>query len=297
MRIGIDLGGSKIEGVVLADDGAVVARQRIAAPRGDYGATLEAIAGMVARLEEDAGQPCVVGMGIPGAVSPRTGLVKNANSVWLIGHAIDHDLARRLDRPVRVANDANCLAVSEESDGAAAGAHTVFGVILGTGCGGGLAVGGQVHAGPNAVAGEWGHVPLPWPRDHEQPGPLCYCGKAGCLETWISGTALGRDDGRGLDGAEVHRRAEQGEAPALDAVMRYEDRLARALGMAITMLDPDVIVLGGGVSKMSRLYRTLPPMLAQWVFGAEAETPIRPALHGDASGVRGAAWLWQADEA
>jgi fructokinase len=297
MRIGIDLGGSKIGGVVLADDGAVVGRRRITAPQGDYSATLDAVAGIVGGLESDAGQTCVVGMGIPGAVSPRTGKVKNANSTWLIGHAIDRDMAKRIDRPVRVANDANCFAVSEASDGAAEGARVVFGVILGTGCGGGLAVDGKVHAGPNAIAGEWGHVPLPWARADEFPGESCYCGKRGCLETWISGTGLARDDGRGLDGAEVHRRAEQGEDRALSVIARYEDRLARALGLAITVLDPDVIVLGGGVSNMPRLYRNIPPILARWVFGGETQTPIRPALHGDASGVRGAAWLWRPDEA
>lgn len=296
MRIGIDLGGTKIEGVALDRDGHEAGRKRMATPRGDYDATLQAIASIVHTLEDGAGHRATVGIGIPGAPSPLTGLIKNANSTWLIGRPLAHDLERLLGRPVRLANDANCFALSEATDGAAAGAAVVFGVILGTGCGGGVVVHGNVLTGPNALAGEWGHNPLPAPRDDERPGPPCYCGKRGCLEVFLSGPALARDyaeaGGTSLDAAVIAARATT--EPRADAVMaRYEERLARALTTVINLLDPDVIVLGGGLSNIERLYTNVPPLLTP--FGGEPpRTRLVRAKHGDSSGVRGAAWLWPA---
>ena len=277
MRIGIDVGGTKIEGILL--DGSVErARIRVPAPRDDYQGTIEAIAGLVARLEADA--RCTVGVGIPGTLSPRTGLVKNANSTWLIGRPMQRDLEARLGQEVRLANDANCFTVSEAADGAAAGARVVFGVIVGTGTGGGLVVGGQVVTGPNAIAGEWGHNPLPWPRDDERPGPPCYCGKQGCIETFLSGPAFERHFGLRPDAAA-------GRVPEA-----YIDRMARALASVINLLDPDVIVLGGGLSNLDALYEQVPARWDRWVFGGEVATRLVRARHGDSSGVRGAAWLW-----
>ncbi len=301
MRIGIDLGGTKIEALALAGDGRELGRHRVSTPRDDYEATLQTIAGLCARLEQQTGQRGSVGVGIPGTLSSRTGLVKNANSVWLNGRPLDRDLARVLGRPVRLANDANCLAVSEASDGAASGEAVVFAAILGTGTGAGVALGGRPHAGRNGVGGEWGHNPLPWPTPEETPGPECYCGKRGCLETWVSGTGFENDyarlTGTRLRGPDIVARAESGEPPAVAALHRYADRLARGLAHVIDILDPDVIVLGGGMSNISALYRLVPEQLPRWVFGAEADTPLRPALHGDSSGVRGAAWLWRPGEA
>ena len=297
VRIGIDLGGTKIEGMALAADGRELGRLRIATPRGDYDATLQAIASIVESLEREGGRGSV-GLGIPGTPSPLTGLIKNANSTWLIGRPLAHDLERILNRPVRLANDANCFALSEATDGAAAGAPVVFGVILGTGCGGGVVVNGAVLTGPNGLAGEWGHNPLPAPQDDERPGPQCYCGKRGCLEVFLSGPALARDyvDGGGppLAAAAIAERSES--EPLADAVMaRYEARLARALTSVINLLDPDVIVLGGGLSNIERLYRRVPPMFEP--FGGEpARTRLVRAKHGDSSGVRGAAWLWGVEE-
>jgi fructokinase len=298
MRIGIDLGGTKIEAIALDDGGRELARHRIATPRFDYAGSIAAMVGLVERLEKETGQRGSVGVGMPGAVSPVTGRVKNANSTWLNGRAFHADLAAALGREVRCVNDANCLAVSEAVDGAAAGAGVVFAAILGTGVGAGIAIGGQAHVGRNAIGGEWGHNPLPWPRDEERPGPPCYCGKRGCMETWVSGTGLANDfnaaTGLALTGQEVVARAGAGEAAAKAAFERFEDRLARGLAHIINVLDPDVVVLGGGMSNVLSLYERIPPRLPQWVFGGEVDTPVRRALHGDSSGVRGAAWLWPA---
>jgi fructokinase len=299
MRIGIDLGGTKIEGVVLDDGGAIRFRERRATPRGDYEGTIDALVDLVAAAEASIGRSATVGIGMPGAISPATGLVKNANSTWLIGRTLDRDLEVRLGRPVRLANDANCFALSEASDGAAAGAPVVFGVIVGTGCGGGLVVNGQVLTGPNAIAGEWGHNPLPWPTREELPGPDCYCGKRGCLETYLSGPGLARDyatcagvDPADIKGATVVARAADGERQAADALDRYAHRLARGLATVINTLDPDVIVLGGGVSNVAMLYEAVPRWLGEFVFSDHVATRIVPPMHGDSSGVRGAAWLW-----
>ncbi|MAN80385.1 MAG: fructokinase [Rhodospirillaceae bacterium] len=299
MRAGIDLGGTKIEGLVLNGAGIPLARRRIAAPQGDYQATIRAICDVIRDLEAEAGPVGHVGVGIPGTISPATRLVKNANSTWLIGHPFDVDLESALGRPVRLANDANCFAVSEAADGAAQGAAAVFGVILGTGVGGGIALNGRPVSGLNAVAGEWGHNPLPWPRDDERPGPRCYCGLSGCIETFLSGPALAHDHltatGENLSPPDIAARAEAGDAAADATLARYEDRLARALATVINLLDPDAIVLGGGLSNLSRLYANVPRLWGKWVFSDEVATRLVPARHGDASGVRGAAWLWPAE--
>lgn len=296
MRIGVDLGGTKIEGIVLRDDGTEVARRRQPTPAGDYGATIAAVAALVDHLEEQVGRRCSVGVGIPGTVSPHSGLVKNANSTWLIGRPLDADLSAALDRPIRLANDANCFAVSEATDGAAAGAAVVFGVILGTGVGGGLVVDGRALVGANAVAGEWGHNPLPWPSDDERPGPACYCGRRGCIETFLSGPGLARDyrahNATEAAAVDIAERARQGEAAAEEALRRYAARLARALAGVINIVDPDVIVLGGGLSNLDHLYDSVPRLWQDWVFSDRVETPLRRNRHGDSSGVRGAAWLW-----
>jgi len=308
MRIGIDLGGSKIEGVVLAKDGAELSRLRVATPSGGYKATLEAVAALVGELEAEAGietgkRP--VGVGIPGTLSPASGLIKNANSTCLIGHPLDADLARLLGRPVRLANDANCFAISEAVDGAAAGAGVVFGVILGTGVGGGIVVDGRCVTGINAIAGEWGHNPLPWPGDEERPGPPCYCGRSGCIETFLSGPGLTADYGlsAGCGGGKDEATAEQiaamasrDEPLAIAALERYQHRLARALASVINILDPDVIVLGGGLSNISRLYGAVPGLWRQWVFSDRVDTLLIANRFGDSSGVRGAAWLWDTDK-
>jgi fructokinase len=296
MRIGIDLGGTKIEALAIDDEGTELARHRIDTPRDDYAATIKAIAGLVRRLEEETGSTGTVGAGIPGTISRITGVVKNSNSTWLNGRPLDRDLNVALGREVRLANDANCFAVSEATDGAAAGKHVVFGVILGTGCGGGVAIGGRVHEGPNGVAGEWGHNPLPWPSPEEYPGPACYCGKRGCLEMWVSGTGIALDyktvTGKMRTTPEIVADFEAGDQKAVAAMERFEDRLARGLAQVINVLDPDVIVIGGGVSKVKHLYQALPKRLPAYVFGGEAVTPLLPAKYGDSSGVRGAAWLW-----
>ncbi len=296
IRIGVDLGGTKIEFVALERDGRELHRHRIATPRFDYDGTVRAIAEAAREIEEKLSRSATVGVGIPGIISTKTGLVKNANSTWMIGKPFDKDLSRALGREVRCANDANCLAVSEATDGAGAGKHVVFAVILGTGCGGGIAVDGRVHSGLNGVAGEWGHNTLPWMRPEEFPGPACYCGRNGCIETWISGTGLEADyhraAGVSLKGAEIIARSDAGETAALAALDRFEDRLMRGLAQVINLLDPDVIVMGGGASQIPRLYQNVPARLKEYVFGKEADTPILPAKHGDASGVRGAAWLW-----
>jgi fructokinase len=299
LRIGIDLGGTKIEGVVLRGPSEVLLRQRVATPAAQYEATLDAVAELVRALEQEAGAAGLpVGIGHPGALSPATGRIKNANSTCLNGRSLKEDLERGLGRAVRMANDADCLALSESCDGAAAGARTAFAVILGTGVGGGLAVEGRLLAGPNAIAGEWGHNPLPWPRPEwgEVPGPLCWHGLHGCIETWLSGTGLAADhlrlSGEALSSEQVVSRAEAGDERAGATLARYEDRLARALAHIINLFDPEVIVLGGGVSRVQRLYRTVPALWGQWVFSDRVDTALRPALHGDSSGVLGAARLW-----
>lgn len=296
MRIGIDVGGTKIEALAIDDAGNELVRHRIATPRGDYGGTVAAIAGLVHQIERETGLTGTVGAGIPGTISGRTGMVKNANSTWLNGMPLREDLSAALDREVRLANDANCLAVSEATDGAAAGKNVVFAVILGTGCGGGLALNGRVHPGINGVAGEWGHNPLPWARAHELPGPLCYCGQHGCMEMWASGTAVARDfhdvTGRRLKTHEILAAAESGDAEAGACFERLEDRLARGLAYLINVLDPDVFVFGGGLSQASRIYPNVARRLEEYVFGGEVDTPLLQARFGDSSGVRGAAWLW-----
>ncbi|MCW2247509.1 fructokinase [Azospirillum fermentarium] len=300
-RIGIDLGGTKIEGIVLDADGNQRARRRVPTPRGDYAGTVQAIAALVAGLEQETGGGrASVGLGIPGIVSPRTGLVKNANSTWLIGRPFDRDLSAALGRPVRVENDANCLAVSEAADGAAAGAAVVFAAIVGTGVGGGIVVHGRPLTGRNAIAGEWGHSPLPWPDIGELPGPSCYCGKAGCLETFASGPGVAADHarvtGETLTAADIAARAAAGDGAARATMDRLAGRLGRGLATVVNLLDPDVIVLGGGLSNIPYLYEALPAVVERHAFSDTIDTPIRPARHGDSSGVRGAAWLWRPEE-
>jgi fructokinase len=296
MRIGVDLGGTKIEAIALDAAGRTLLRRRVPTPREDYAKTVRAMADLVTAFEAQLGQTGTVGVGIPGAISPATGLVKNANSTWLIGRALDRDLAEALGREVRLANDANCFALSEATDGAGAGARVVFGVILGTGCGGGIVVGGRPLTGPNAIAGEWGHNPLPWPQVSEWPGPPCYCGKKGCIETFLSGTGLARDyretTGRELWGPDIAAQADAGDAAAGEVMARYEDRLARALATVLNVLDPDVVVLGGGMSNIARLYTRVPRLWSAWGFSDRLDTKLVPPQHGDSSGVRGAAWLW-----
>ena len=300
MRIGVDLGGTKTESVAIDDTGIERARLRVPTLSDSYDAIITSIVRLVHDTEACVGQTGTVGIGIPGALSPATGLVKNANTVALIGHPLDRDLARALNRPMRVANDANCFVLSEASDGAGAGARVVFGVIVGTGTGGGVVVDGKLLTGPHAIAGEWGHNPLPWPRDDERPGPSCYCGKCGCIETFLAGPSLARDHrlhtGEARDADDIARRAEAGDAAALASMIRYEDRMARGLASVINLLDPDVIVMGGGVSNIARLYREVPLRLGRYVFSDTVSTPIVPARHGDSSGVRGAAWLWPVGE-
>jgi len=299
VRIGIDLGGTKTEVIALSDHGEELFRYRVPTPRDDYDKTVENIIGLVKRAEQETGQQGSVGLGIPGTLSPFTRRVKNANSTWLNGQPLDKDLQQRLRREVRIANDANCLAVSEAVDGAAAGKQTVFAVIIGTGCGAGVALNGQAHSGGNGNAGEWGHNPLPWMDEDElryREEVPCYCGKQGCIETFISGTGFATDyqrlSGIDLKGAEIIKRLEQQDPVAELAMSRYEMRLAKSLAHVVNILDPDMIVLGGGMSNVERLYQTVPQLVKNWVFGGEFATPIRRAVHGDSSGVRGAAWLW-----
>ncbi|EMD9725579.1 fructokinase [Salmonella enterica] len=299
MRIGIDLGGTKTEVIALDDAGEQRFRHRLPTPRDDYQQTIETIAALVDMAEQATSQTGSVGIGIPGSISPYTGVVKNANSTWFNGQPFDNDVSRRLKREVRLANDANCLAVSEAVDGAAAGAQTVFAVIIGTGCGAGVALNGRAHIGGNGTAGEWGHNPLPWMDDDElryREEIPCYCGKQGCIETFISGTGFAtyyqRLSGKLLKGDEIIHLVETQDAVAELALSRYELRLAKALAHVVNILDPDVIVLGGGMSNVERLYKTVPSLMKSFVFGGECETPVRKARHGDSSGVRGAAWLW-----
>jgi len=294
--VGIDLGGTKIEGVILDGDGTVLARRRIPAPRDDYHHTIAAVTGLVTGLAATtAARDFTVGIGIPGSVSPRTGLVQNANSTWLNGRPFHTDLAAALGRPVRIANDANCFALSEAADGAGAGALSVFGVILGTGCGGGLVRAGTILDGPRGIGGEWGHNPLPWPCASEAPGPRCWCGRHGCIETWVSGPGLAADHaratGEAIPAEEVAARAAADDPAATATLDRHLARLARGLAHVINIVDPHVIVLGGGLSKLQHLYTRLPAAIAPFVFADSPDVDIRPPRWGDASGVRGAAWL------
>ena len=295
LSIGVDLGGTKIEAVVLHGDGREARRLRVASPQDNYDSTVTAIRDLVAAVGQGLDCAPEIGVGIPGTISPVTRLVKNANSTWLIGHPFDRDLAAALKRPVRLANDANCFAISEATDGAAAGAAVVFGVILGTGTGSGLVVHGRVLGGINGVSGEWGHNPLPWPADDDRPGRVCYCGQSGCIETFLSGPGLAADHaaatGETLTAAEIAAAVTPGANACL---ARYEHRLARALAHVINILDPDVIVLGGSLGRIERLYTAVPKLWTNWVFGGEAATRLVPPRHGDASGVRGAARLWHA---
>jgi fructokinase len=296
IRIGVDFGGTKIEAAALDAEGRFQARVRAPSPD-DYGLGLEAVRALVAEAERQAGVKADrIGVGIPGSVSPKSGLIRNANSTRLNGQPMQADLERTLGRPVRLANDANCLALSEAADGAGRGFGVVFAAILGTGCGSGVTVDGRIVEGGNGVAGEWGHTPLPWPNAQEWPGPECWCGHRGCLELWISGTGLGRSWKAGADGEAVVTAARGGDASARAALDGYVDRLGRALAVVVDILDPDVIVLGGGMSNADELYPALPGAIAPHIFSDIFETPIRKAAHGDSSGVRGAAWLWPAED-
>jgi fructokinase len=294
-RIGIDLGGTKIEGIALSPDGEIVTRRRVGTPSA-YQPTLEAIAEVVDAIEVVVKVHCTVGIGIPGTVMPLTGTVKNANSVCLNGQPFQRDLEVLLQRQVRLMNDANCFALSEAADGAAAGANVVFGVILGTGVGGGIVVDGTALIGVNQIAGEWGHNPLPWPTGDESPGPKCYCGRRGCIEAFLSGPSLGRDHervtGKKASTREIVLGASEGEPGATATMLRYYDRLARSLATVINILDPDVIVLGGGMSNVEGLAEAAQARLEGYVFSDTIDTKIVHNMHGDSSGVRGAAWLW-----
>ncbi|MGX9274244.1 fructokinase [Pantoea ananatis] len=299
MRIGIDLGGTKTEVIALSGEGKELFRHRISTPRDDYQATVQAIVDLVRLAEEKTGQTGTVGLGIPGTISPYTQRVKNANSTWLNGQPLDKDLAQALNRDIRIANDANCLAVSEAVDGAGAGHALVFGVIIGTGSGAGVAINGASRIGGNGNAGEWGHNPLPWMDEDElryRAEVPCYCGQQGCIETFVSGTGFAIDyqrlSGVARKGAEIVKLLEQQDPVAALAMSRYEIRLAKSLAQVVNLIDPDVIVLGGGLSNVDRLYQTVPTLMKKWVFGGECETPVLKAMHGDSSGVRGAAWLW-----
>jgi fructokinase len=298
VRIGVDLGGTKIAAIALDESGATLCRRRVPTPGGDYRAIIEAIARLVAEIECEIGGQGTVGVGTPGALSLRTGLIKNSNSTVLNGKPLDRDLADALQRPVRLQNDANCFALSEAIDGAGAGAESVFGVILGTGVGGGLVIGQRIVTGHNRIAGEWGHNPMPWPKSDEWPGPPCYCGRTGCIEALISGPALAGQfsawSGRALTAEQIAHAAIDGDRQALTFLQMFEDRLARGLAMVVNVFDPEVIVLGGGLSNIERLYTTVAPLISRYAFSDGVDTPVRRALHGDSSGVRGAAWLWPA---
>ncbi len=298
MRIGIDLGGTKIEAIALDDSGSTRCRRRVATPAGNYRAIIDAVAALVFAIEDELGGTAAVGVGSPGALSLHTGLLKNSNSTALNGRPLDADLARALGRPIRLENDANCFALSEAIDGAARDAESVFGVILGTGVGGGLVLRKRLISGRNRIAGEWGHIPMPWPRPEEWPGPSCYCGKTGCIESLISGPAIAREfhdrTGRNLTAHEIAAAAETGDREAAAALEVFEDRLARGLAAVINIFDPDMIVLGGGLSNIERLYTTLGPLISHYAFSDGVDTGVVRAAYGDSSGVRGAAWLWPA---
>ena len=301
MRIGVDIGGTKIEAVVLAAAGDIVTRERVATPQGDYAGTVRAVAALVRGLKEPLKTPVSIGVGIPGTHSSITGLVTNSNSVCLIGRPLQKDLEAAIGQGIRIANDANCFALSEAADGAAAGLPVVFGVILGTGVGGGLVVHGRVVSGHNGIAGEWGHNPLPAPRRAETPGPDCYCGRRGCIEQFLSGPAFARDHAAATatpleQPAWIAAAAQAGAGPARDSVTRYTDRLARCLGTVINLVDPDAIVLGGGMSNIASLYDDVPRLWHRYVHAERITTALLPPRHGDSSGVRGAAWLWSENE-
>ncbi|MFZ0493543.1 MAG: ROK family protein [Acidimicrobiia bacterium] len=295
MRIGVDVGGTKIEGILIGDDGRELVRRRISTPAGEYEAIVAAIKGLVGDLEQEAGGEASVGVGHPGAISPATGLMKNSNSTVLNGRPFDRDLEAALGRQIVTSNDADCFALSEATDGAGAGFGTVFGAILGTGVGGGVVVHGRLVRGPNAVTGEWGHNQLPWGDESEMPGPICYCGRRGCIETFLSGpgmeTDFARATGRYATSREIVDGFRRGEPVATGSVDRYVGRLARGLASVINVLDPDVIVLGGGMSNIDEVYARVPVMWEEWVFSDGVSTRLRRAVHGDSSGVRGAAWL------
>jgi fructokinase len=299
-RIGVDLGGTKIEAAAIDRDGRVHARRRVATPAGDYDGTIATVAGLVRGVEAELGSGLTVGVGIPGTAIPDTGLIKNANSTWLIGRPLGRDLEAALGRPVRLANDANCFALSEASDGDAARYSNVFGVILGTGVGGGVVIDGRIVAGANGIAGEWGHNPLPWPQPDELPGPACYCGRSGCIETFLSGPGLAADhrrhDGNPMTAEQIAAHAAEGDPNCRATLDRYAERLARALAHIINILDPDAIVLGGGLSGIKSLYAEVPRRWSRFVFSDTVITKLLSPRHGDSSGVRGAAWLWQPDE-
>ncbi len=296
LRIGIDLGGTKIEGIALDEIGKELLRHRIPTPQDDYAGTLDAIKQLVIHLETTCKQQGSIGICTPGAISPASGLLKNSNSVCMNGKPVFEDLTQLLEREIRITNDANCFALSEATDGAAAGEEVVFGIIVGTGTGAGIVVNGHVLTGPNAIAGEWGHNPLPWPQDMELPGPECYCGKHGCIETWLSGPGIVRDhelhNNVMLDPVTIVNKAVFGDEEAKETLQRYEDRMARALAHVINILDPNVIVLGGGMGNIERLYANVPKLWGQYVFSDTVDTKLVPPKYGDSSGVRGAAWLW-----
>jgi len=297
MKLGIDLGGTKIEIIALDDEGGEILRRRVPTPQGDCLGTLRAIADLVHQVEAALGQAGTVGIGTPGAISRATGLLKNSNSVHLNGQPIVRGLESLLQRKLRISNDANCFALSEAMDGAAAGAAVVFGVIIGTGTGAGIVVNGHVLTGANGIAGEWGHNPLPWPEGAELPGPACYCGQHGCIETFLSGPGMSGDHQRvsvkKLDAATIVARAASGDAECELTLQRYENRLARSLAHVINILDPDVIVLGGGMSNIERLYENVPRIWGRYVFSDRVDTRLVRNRFGDSSGVRGAAWLWE----
>lgn len=294
-RTGIDLGGTKIEAIVLDGNGEEVFRHRIIAPQGSYDDTIEAIAYLVNKADNEVSAQTKLGIGIPGSLSPKTNLVRNANSTWLIGKPLKHDLVKILKRDVLIENDANCFAISEAFDGAGSKAHTVFGVILGTGVGAGIVIGKKIHEGKNKIAGEWGHNPIPWAHERDFPGKKCYCGKTGCLETLISGSAIERDfknlHGRNLNMENIVKESEAGNLKAEQVIKNLEDRLARALAQVINILDPDSIVLGGGLSNIDRLYSNVPKIWLEYIFSDNVSTVLSKARFGDSSGVRGAAWL------
>lgn len=296
MRIGIDLGGTKIEGIALGDKGEELLRHRVKTPQGDYTATLQSIISLIQTIESETGGTGSIGIGTPGSLSPSTKLLRNSNSVCMNGQPVKQDIEKRLGREIRISNDANCFALSEATDGAAKGAAVVFGVIIGTGTGAGIVINGKVLAGPNAIAGEWGHNPLPWPNNNELPGPLCYCGKSGCIETFLSGPGLSNSyhalTSDKKSAFEIVELSQRGSEVAEMCLRSYEDQMARGLAHIINILDPDVIVLGGGMSNIKRLYQNVPEKLTEYVFSDVLNTRLVPPVYGDSSGVRGAAWLW-----
>jgi len=300
MRIGIDLGGTKTEIIALGNDGQALLRRRIDTPQGDYRGAIQIITDLIFTVEKELNCQGSVGIATPGAVSPASGLIKNANSTCLNGQPFHHDLSNALNREIRIANDADCFALSEAADGAGAGETTVFGVIVGTGTGGGVVINQHLLSGPNAIAGEWGHNPLPWPRPEELPGHACYCGQHGCIETFLSGSGLARQHAaqfkKTLTAIEIVKMAKQGDVDAETSLSLYEDRMARALASIINVIDPHVIVLGGGLSNVSRLYKNVPLLWNKYIFSDRVDTKLRQAKHGDSSGVRGAAWLWPLED-